>query len=216
MVLDESLRAILEVQLALDQEGPKFVGICSIKLIQFADLGAWSQFGGGAMSKTSKAADCTCKVCKCVTRDLLIIILILVVILVIIEQVIIIQVVIWIVIRIPTIWRFISRALFIWKMFIIWRSVEEEFSILRIICMMSGFGGVIIVRGKFDKTSNRGWRVGLLRCLGSGPWSMMSRETTDMLVVFRPCQLLWKMLRISNLGGKLQLVAAVRAFNLVV
>ena len=42
MVLDESLGAILEVQLALDQEGPKFAGVCSIKLIQFVDLGVQS------------------------------------------------------------------------------------------------------------------------------------------------------------------------------
>ena len=108
MVLDESLEAILEVQLALDQEGPEFVGVCSVKLIQFMDLGAWSQFGGGAMSRMSEAADCACEVCKCVTRDLLIIILILIVILVVIEQVIIIRVVIQIVVRIPTIQRFIS------------------------------------------------------------------------------------------------------------
>ena len=50
---------------------------------------------------------------------------------------------------------------------------------MRMIRMMSGFGGVIIVRGKFDETSNRGWRVGLLRHLGSGPWIMMGRETME-------------------------------------
>ena len=132
------------------------------------------------MSRMSEAADCTCEVHKHVTRDLLIIILILVIILVIIEQVIIIQVVIQIVIRIPTIQRFISRwALFIWKMFVIQRSAEGGFSILRMICMMSGFGGVIIVRGKFNEMSNRGWRVGLLGCLGSGPQSTTGRETME-------------------------------------
>ena len=41
-VLDESLGVILEVQLTLDQEGPEFAGVCSVKLIQFSDLGAWS------------------------------------------------------------------------------------------------------------------------------------------------------------------------------
>ena len=45
--------------------------------------------------------------------------------------------------------------------------------------MMGGFGGVIIVMGKFDETSNRGWRVGLLRCLGSGPQSTTGGETTE-------------------------------------
>ena len=109
------------------------------------------------MSRTSEAADRACEICKCVMRDLLIIILILVVKLVVIERVIIIWVVIRIVVRIPTIWRFISMwALFIWKMFIVQRSVEGGFSILRMIHMMSGFGGVIIIRGKFDETSNRG------------------------------------------------------------
>ena len=119
-------------------------------------------------------------------RDLLIIILILVVILVVIEQVIIIQVVIRIVIRIPTIWRFISRwALFIWKMFIIQRSTEGGFSISRLIRMMGGFRGVIIVREKFNKTSDRGWRVGLLRCLGSGPRSTMDGETVEYVSSFQ-------------------------------
>ena len=138
------------------------------------------------MSGTSEAADHACKVCKCVMRDLLIIILILIVILVVIERVIIIRVVIQIVVRIPTIWRFISGwALFIRKMFVIWRSAEGGFSVSRTIHMMSGFGGVIIVRGKFDKTSNRGWRVGLLRCLGSGPQSMTGGETTEYVSGFR-------------------------------
>ena len=57
--------------------------------------------------------------------------------------------------------------------------MEGGFSISRMICMMSGFGGVIIVRGKFNKMSNRGWRVGLLRCLGSGPWSTTGGETVE-------------------------------------
>ena len=185
-VLDESLGVILEVQFALDQEGLKFAGVCSVKLIQFADLGVRSRFGGGAMSGMSKAADCACEVCKCVTRDLLIIILILIVILVIIEWVVIIRVVIRIVIRIPTIWRFISRwALFIWKMFVIRRSAEGGFSILRMIRMMGGFGDVIIVRGKFDKTSDRDWRVGLLRHLGSRPQSTTGRETAEYVSSFR-------------------------------
>ena len=128
----------------------------------------------------SEAADRACEVHKRVTRDLLIIILILVVVLVIIEWVIIIQVVIRIVVRIPTIWRFISGwALFIWKMFVVRRSAEGGFSISRTIRMMGGFGGVIIVRRKFDETSDRGWRVGLLRCLESGPQSMMGGETVE-------------------------------------
>ena len=118
-------------------------------------------------------------------RDLLIIILILIVILVIIEQIIIIQVVIRIVIRIPTIRRFISRwALFIQKTFIVWRSAEGGFSISRTIHMMGGFGGVIIVGRKFDKMSDRGWRVGLLRRLGSRPWSTTGRETMEYISGF--------------------------------
>ena len=179
-VLDESLGVILEIQLALDQEGPKFAGFCSVELIWFVDLGARSQFRGGATSGTSKAADHACEVRKHVMRDLLIIILILVVVLVIIERVIIIQVVIRIVVRILTIQRFISGwALFIWKTLVVWRSAEGGFSISRTIRMMGGFGGVIIVRRKFDETSDRGWRVGLLRRLGSRPWSTTGGETTE-------------------------------------
>ena len=45
--------------------------------------------------------------------------------------------------------------------------------------MMGGFGGVIVIRGKFDEMSDRGWRVGLLRCLGSGPQSTMGGETME-------------------------------------
>ena len=55
------------------------------------------------MSGISEAANCACKLCKCVRRDLLNIIFILIIILVIIEQVVVIQVVIWIVIRIITV-----------------------------------------------------------------------------------------------------------------
>ena len=137
-------------------------------------------------SGTSKAADCACELCKCVMRDLLIIIFILIIVLVIIKWVIVIWVVIWIVIRISTIWRFISRwALFIWKTFIVWRSAEGGFSILRMICVMGGFRGIIIVRRKFDETSDRGWRVGLLRHLESGPQSMMGRETMEYVSSFQ-------------------------------
>ena len=132
------------------------------------------------MSGTSKAADCACKLCKCVMRDLFNITFILVVILVVIEQVIVIQVVIWIVITIITIWRFIFRwALFIQKTFVIWRSAEERFSILRTIHIMGGFEGVIIVRQEFNEMSDRGRRVGLLKCLQSGPWNMTGRETAE-------------------------------------
>ena len=45
--------------------------------------------------------------------------------------------------------------------------------------MMSDFGGVIIVKRKFNETSDRGRRVGLLRCLGSGPGSMTGEETME-------------------------------------
>ena len=134
----------------------------------------------------SEAADRTCEVHKHVTRDLLIIILILVVVLGIIEWVIIIWVVIQIVVRIPTIRRFISRwALFIQKTFVIQRSAEGGFSILRTICMMGGFGGVIIVRRKFNEMSDRGWRVGLLRRLGSRPQSTTGGETAEYVSGFR-------------------------------
>ena len=51
--------------------------------------------------------------------------------------------------------------------------------------MMGGFGGVIIIRRKFDETSNRGWRVGLLRCLGSGPWSTTGGETVEYVSSFQ-------------------------------
>ena len=102
-VLDKSLGMTLEVQFTRNQEGPEFAGACCIKLIRFTDLHAWSQFRGGVMSGTSKAADCACEVHKCVTRDLLIIILILIIILVVIEQVIIIWAVIQIVVRISII-----------------------------------------------------------------------------------------------------------------
>ena len=141
------------------------------------------------MSGMSKAANCACKLCKCVRRDLLNIIFILIIILVIIEQVVVIQVVIWIVIRIITVQRFISGwALFIQKTFIIQRCVERRCFILRMIYMMSNFGAVIIVKRKFNETSDRGRRVGLLRCLGSGPGSMTGKE--KMLAVSGPCQLL--------------------------
>ena len=51
--------------------------------------------------------------------------------------------------------------------------------------MMGGFRGVIIIRGKFDEMSDRGWRVGLLRCLGSGPWITTGGETTEYVSSFR-------------------------------
>ena len=51
--------------------------------------------------------------------------------------------------------------------------------------MMGGFGGVIIIRRKFDETSDRGWRVGLLRRLGSRPRSTMGRETAEYVSGFR-------------------------------
>ena len=63
--------------------------------------------------------------------------------------------------------------------------MEGGFSVLRRICVMGGFRGVIIVRGKFDEMSNRGWRVELLRCLGSRPWSTTDRETTEYVSSFQ-------------------------------
>ena len=45
--------------------------------------------------------------------------------------------------------------------------------------MMGGFRGVIIIRQEFDKMSDRGRRVGLLRHLGSRPWSTTGRETAE-------------------------------------
>ena len=51
--------------------------------------------------------------------------------------------------------------------------------------MMGGFGGVIIIRRKFDETSDRGWRVGLLRRLGSGPRSTTGGETTEYVSGFQ-------------------------------
>ena len=51
--------------------------------------------------------------------------------------------------------------------------------------MMGGFGGVIIVGRKFDETSDRGWRVGLLRRLGSRPRSTTGGETVEYVSGFR-------------------------------
>ena len=45
--------------------------------------------------------------------------------------------------------------------------------------MMGGFRGIILVRQEFNEMSDRGRRVELLRCLGSGPWSMTGRETME-------------------------------------
>ena len=45
--------------------------------------------------------------------------------------------------------------------------------------MMGGFRGIIIIRRKFDETSDRGRRVGLLRHLESRPQSMTGRETVE-------------------------------------
>ena len=75
---------------------------------------------------------------------------------------------------------------------------------------MDDFGGVIIVRQEFNETSNRGRRVGLLRHLGSRPQSMMDKETAENVGSFWTSshRLLWKVLRISNLEGKLWLAAA--------
>ena len=42
VVLDESLGVILEVKLTLDQKGLEFAGLCSVKQIQFMDLGMQS------------------------------------------------------------------------------------------------------------------------------------------------------------------------------
>ena len=50
---------------------------------------------------------------------------------------------------------------------------------------MDGFGGVIIVRRKFNKISNGGRRVGLLRHLESGPWSTMGGKTTEYVGSFQ-------------------------------
>ena len=48
MVLDKCLRVILEVELALHQENPEFMGISSVKLVQFLDFGALRGLGGVA------------------------------------------------------------------------------------------------------------------------------------------------------------------------
>jgi len=80
MVRDKSLRAILEVKFTLDQEGPEFAGISPVKLVQLPDFHAWGRVRGGMMRGTSEAANSTHKLCKGVTGNLFVLIIIIIVV----------------------------------------------------------------------------------------------------------------------------------------
>ena len=68
--------------------------------------------------------------------------------------------------------------------------------------MMSGFGGVIIIRRKFDEMIDRGWRVGLLRCLGSRPLSMMGRKTAEYVGSFQTSSIALESAESFKSGGQ--------------
>ena len=63
---------IREVQFTLDQEGPEFVRVSTVKLIRLMDFGLGDGDEGKIMSRTGKVLDGVCELCHRILRDLLI------------------------------------------------------------------------------------------------------------------------------------------------